>query len=106
MNDPALLKTLITRGQAAIGERKLVARDVKLPRAAGKLLTITGIRRCGKSSVMRLQAEALVKKGVDWRHIVFLNLEDDRLEPSHTTLDQILRAYRELHPEVPLSKVH
>jgi len=106
MNDPALLKTLITRGQAAIGERKLVARDVKLPRAAGKLLTITGIRRCGKSSLMRLQAEALVKKGVDRRHIVFLNLEDDRLEPSHTTLDQILRAYRELHPEVPLSKVH
>lgn len=106
MNDPALLKTLITRGQAAIGDRELVARDVKLPQATSKLLTITGIRRCGKSSLMRLQANASLKKGVDRKRIVFLNLEDDRLEPAHTTLDQVLRAYQELHPEIPLSKVH
>jgi len=106
MNDPALLKTLITRGQAAIGDRELVARDVKLPQATSKLLTITGIRRCGKSSLMRLQANALLKKGVDRKRIVFLNLEDDRLEPAHTTLDQVLQAYQELHPEIPLSKVH
>lgn len=106
MNDPALLKTLITRGQAAIGDRELVVRNVKLPQATNKLLTITGIRRCGKSSLMRLQADALVKKGVDRKRIVFLNLEDDRLEPVPTTLNQMLQAYQELHPEIPLRKVH
>lgn len=106
MNDPALLKTLITRGQAAIGDRDLVPRDVALPQAKSKLLTITGIRRCGKSSLMRLQADALLGSGVDRKCIVFLNLEDDRLDPTHTTLDEILRAYQELHPDIPLTKVH
>src|SRR5690606_15074373 len=67
---------------------------------------ITGIRRSGKSSLMRLQADALVQQGVDRNRIVFLNLEDDRLEPAHTTLDQLLRAYQELHPEIPLQQVH
>lgn len=39
---------------------------------------ITGIRRCGKSSILALYHEYLVKHGVDESHIVHINLESMR----------------------------
>lgn len=36
---------------------------------------ITGVRRCGKSSLMRMTIDELHKNGIDKEHILFLNLE-------------------------------
>ena len=36
---------------------------------------ITGVRRCGKSSLMQLMAEELIESGVDENQIVYLNLD-------------------------------
>lgn len=36
---------------------------------------ITGVRRCGKSSLMQLIAKELIKSGVDENNIVYLNLD-------------------------------
>lgn len=36
---------------------------------------ITGVRRCGKSSLMQLIAKELIKNGVDENNIVYLNLD-------------------------------
>ena len=37
---------------------------------------ITGVRRCGKSSLMMMVADELRKDGVDEKHIIFLNLDE------------------------------
>ena len=36
---------------------------------------ITGVRRCGKSSIMRMIAEELSADGVDDRNIIFISLD-------------------------------
>ena len=36
---------------------------------------ITGVRRCGKSSLMQLIAKELIKSGVDESKIIYLNLD-------------------------------
>ena len=36
---------------------------------------ITGIRRCGKSSLMQMISEELIESGVDKRNIVYINLD-------------------------------
>ena len=36
---------------------------------------ITGIRRCGKSSLMEMIADELVEKGVDKNNIIYINLD-------------------------------
>lgn len=37
---------------------------------------ITGIRRCGKSTVMEMFRDELLENGVDENQIIFLNFED------------------------------
>jgi len=39
---------------------------------------ITGVRRCGKSTLMRLLVEKLIEEGVKKQNILYLNFEDDR----------------------------
>lgn len=104
--DSAALRSIILAGQEGIGRSNLVPREATLPKAPGKVITITGARRCGKSSFMGLGMEALLAKGVDRQRIVSVNMEDDRLEDAHTTWEALLNAYRELYPDIPLSHVH
>lgn len=42
---------------------------------------ITGVRRCGKTYVMYQIIHELLKQGVPKEHILYLNLDDDRLQP-------------------------
>jgi len=39
---------------------------------------ISGVRRCGKSTLMRLLMERLIEEGVKKQNILYLNFEDDR----------------------------
>ena len=36
---------------------------------------VTGVRRCGKSSLMMMVADELRREGVDESHIIYLNLD-------------------------------
>ena len=40
-----------------------------------QIITISGIRRCGKSSLARLAIEHLIESGVEAYNILFVNLE-------------------------------
>ena len=99
-----LFKDIIRSSQAEIGSRPLSMRDKKLPHAPSKVLTITGARRCGKTSLMRLDMNAQLAKGVPRERMVLVNFEDDRIEQHHGSLDLLLQAYHELHPDIPLSE--
>ncbi|NMM99124.1 ATP-binding protein [Bifidobacterium olomucense] len=54
---------------------------------AGLIKVITGIRRCGKSSLMSCVANELKQRGVDEQRIVFLNLDSRELRKVDTTDD-------------------
>jgi len=48
---------------------------------------ITGIRRCGKSTLLQLFQDELVNNGVDWSQIISINMEDlayEHLRDYHT----------------------
>jgi predicted AAA+ superfamily ATPase len=60
-----------------------------------EISVLKGIRRSGKSSLLKLVIDALMKMGVSPKNILFMNLEDYRFgsDKSVHTLDEIYRAY-------------
>ncbi len=80
-------------------------RDLQIPIDSGKVVTLIGARRTGKTFLMFQTITDLLASGVDPTQIIYLNFEDDRLYPIETTeLDLILRAHSELFPDAPKAK--
>ena len=57
--------------------------------ATGEIVVLQGVRRCGKSTILRNAVRLLLAEGVPQSDILFLNMEDPRfmgdLTPSHLT---------------------
>jgi predicted AAA+ superfamily ATPase len=72
--------------------RTLVQRDIDLEaivrNSRSKIVAITGIRRCGKSSVLMLLAQKLANEG---KKVCYVNVEDSRLGAEKDVLDRILK---------------
>ncbi len=70
----------------------LVQRDVNLEaferNSQSKIVAITGIRRCGKSSVLMMLAQKLANEG---KRVCYVNVEDSRLGAEKDVLDKILK---------------
>ncbi|MFH0925120.1 MAG: ATP-binding protein [bacterium] len=81
-------------------------RIVTLPLDAGKIITITGVRRCGKTYLMYDAVKRLLEKGMNKENIVYINFEDERLEFKTEELDIILQAYREMYPDTLIKDVY
>lgn len=85
----------------------VIERNLKLPVDTNQMVTVTGVRRCGKSSIMKIVANALLKKGIDRERILWINFDDERLEDmSANELDEVVQAYREMFPDIPLSETY
>lgn len=96
-----LLKTIIkdfhTRG---LPEHK--DRDLKLPLDSGKIVTIFGPRRAGKTYLMY----QLISEIPDRTNVIYINFEDERLELSAKDLQLIIDAYLELYPDKKESELY
>ncbi|MCF7838269.1 MAG: ATP-binding protein [Candidatus Marinimicrobia bacterium] len=80
-------------------------RDLQIPVDSGKVITLIGARRTGKTFLMFQTIGDLLAAGVDQTRIIYLNFEDDRLYPIQTAeLDLILRAHAELFPDASREK--
>jgi predicted AAA+ superfamily ATPase len=76
------------------------ARELELPLGTGKVIGLAGVRRSGKTFLFFRTIQRLVEQGVERQRLVYLNFEDDRLQPLRAEdLDLILRCHRELFPE-------
>ena len=76
-------------------------RELTLPLATGKVIGLSGVRRCGKTFLFLDAIAKLAAAGVDRRRILYLNFEDDRLHPIQAgELDLVLRCWREVFPEI------
>lgn len=85
--DKARLKELINEHKDRfLGRTGLVPRDVQAEIARyltqREIIILTGVRRCGKSSLMRLICKDLMEGGVaPPNNILYLNFEDERFLP-------------------------
>lgn len=106
MGKKELLKQLIAGFQALL-PIEVCPRELTLPLDSGKIITVPGGRRCGKSSLFLLTINQLIRERIiAKKQILFLNFDDERLHLNVDNLDEILQAYRELYPAIPLKDVY
>lgn len=75
-------------------------RELSLPARTGKVIGLAGVRRSGKTFLFFDTIRRLAAQGINRRRILYLNFEDDRLQPVRAEeLDLVLRCQRELFPE-------
>lgn len=79
---------------------EVAPRELVLPVRSGKVISLIGPRRSGKSFYFLHLMKQLVDSGVDKRNILYLNFEDERLNLKAEDLDLVLKAYHELYPDI------
>ena len=78
-------------------------REVELPINSKKIITVVGVRRCGKSTLMELCIERLLASGVNPRQIAWIGFDDERFDTMQTSdFNVILEAYMEMYPDIPI----
>jgi len=83
----------------------VIKRDIEIPTDTGKIITLIGVRRCGKTSIL-YECINQLSQNIDKTHILFINFEDERFDFNQQNLDLILKAYVELYPELDLKKCY
>lgn len=100
-----LLKELMVSFQSAL-PNDFIIRDVELAVDTGKIVSVSGVRRCGKSAVLLLTMNKLLSNGIKKEQILFVNFDDERLRFELSDFDLILQSYRELFPDIPFKDVY
>ena len=69
-----IIKSLIAIKQSEI-PFDVIERDVKLPINRKKIITVPGVRRCGKSTLMEIAINNLIRDGVPSKNILWLGFD-------------------------------
>ena len=78
-------------------------RILKIPFGTEKVVTIVGVRRSGKTYHLYKLIDRLCGKGVPIENIIYINFEDERINPSDFSLDIIIQSCREMYPDKDVS---
>lgn len=104
--DKFYLKTQIAMRQAEF-PTQLIARDNPLPINEKRIVTVPGVRRCGKTSKMEMVVNRLLSDGIDQSRILWVSFDDERLfSMKADELNLIIEAYTEMYPDMPMSDVY
>jgi len=86
--------------------KDILPRNYNIPLESKKIISLIGVRRSGKSSILFDMIKTLRKK-YHAINIVYINFEDDRLYPLNLKdLDLLLEAYYELYPTKRDEKIY
>jgi len=80
----------------------LKRRSQQIPVASGKIVTLVGVRRSGKTSLLFNIISDLLQQGTPITSILYINFEDERLDLNTEELDLLLQAWQELYPDMLL----
>lgn len=106
MNLHSTFQSIISLHQEEI-PLNLQDRNTQLPLDGNRIVTVTGIRRCGKSSLLGLTINRLLEKGIPRERILYVGFDDERfLSMGAEYFDELLQAYREMYPDIPLKDVY
>ena len=101
-----LFKSLIALSQAELPFER-IEREIDLPVQPELIITVPGVRRAGKSSLLMLAVNKLLASGVKREQILWVNFDDERLDRMPMEeLDEVLQAYREMYPDIELKNVY
>ena len=73
----SLLKRVISEKPEIIRKSKILDRDVSFERNGNYV--IAGPRCAGKSTLLYKRAKDLIAEGKDWKQIIYINFDDERL---------------------------
>ncbi len=94
----ALLKNIIYDQHEIIRNAQIVPREYSFDENGNYVLV--GIRRAGKSTLLYKIVHELIKKGVKWEQIIYINFEDERLsEFKKEDFNDIISVQAELSDE-------
>src|SRR5207253_9267103 len=86
---------------------QLVTREQSFKEWPGKAQVAIGVRRCGKTCLMYEKILLLLEQGTDFSQILYLNLEDDRLQPNNlSTLQELIKQFYQIYPDNHHKKVY
>ena len=86
---------------------EVIHRDEELPLNRKKIITIPGVRRCGKSTLMMIAINALIESGVPMKNILWIGFDDERLNKmTSDDLDEVIVSYMEMYPDVSIKDVY
>ena len=80
-------------------------RTLQPPIDTKKIITLIGVRRCGKTSILYDMINKLSDTTPKTK-ILFLNFEDERLDLEVNELDLVLQSFSELYPEQNLKECY
>ena len=101
-----VIKSLIAIKQSEI-PFDVIGRDIALPLNRKKIITVPGVRRCGKSTLMEIAINELVESGVSVERILWLGFDDERLKNmTSDELDDVIVSYMEMYPDIPMKDVY
>lgn len=79
---------------------ELLDREYHIPLDSLKIISITGPRRSGKTSLLYILIQKLIRSGVSKDRILFINFDDPGLAPFDALgIEKLLESYNELYPE-------
>lgn len=85
----------------------IIHRDEELPVNRKKIITVPGVRRCGKSTLMMIAINELLNSGVPKENILWIGFDDERLRNmTLDELDEIIVSYMEMFPDIAIKDVH
>lgn len=84
----------------------IIKRDIEIPLDSQKIISLVGVRRSGKTSIL-LDVINTLRKSVANENIIYINFEDDRLYPIELkNLDDLINGYFELYPQKTAEKIY
>lgn len=104
MIEKDIIKRIVREFHISGVKNRLFSRNIKIPLDSDKIITVTGPRRSGKTSILLNCIAELINKGFERERIIYINFEDERLNLNVNNLEFIIESYRELYPDIPMDK--
>jgi uncharacterized protein len=105
MTSKDIIKVIIADSQSAVLPN-LWQRSLVVPVNSGKIITLAGVRRSGKTYHLFQIMKDLLAQGIGPHKLLYINFQDERIQLDGSELDVILQAYRELHPDIDFAECY
>jgi predicted AAA+ superfamily ATPase len=102
MDKKELLKSIIIDSQSR-DLPTIWARELSVPSDSDKIVTLSGVRRSGKTYHLFDIMNKLLHAGAAKERLLYINFEDERLQLTGEEMSVILQAYQELYPQLNLA---